>query len=270
MTEFKQWLADGNVLAASLWLAKQFDPNVNVNRCLSDIATMAETVLRGVDPQASEAQRLQQFHHGFYQDCLFALDRHSRLNAQANLMHCVVTRRCGVPVALAILYRHFAQQCGFDVEGIHFPGHFLLRHQWSEDDIQYIDPLTGNTLSWSELETLYQSMLGDDVDELDDDILCVASAQQMIERLLHNLKGAYLDADQHEKALHAVELLLTLSPDDPYERRDRGYLLHRLTNARVAMADYRYFIRECPQDPSAYLLKLQLRHWDALPTPVLH
>ncbi len=44
----------------------------------------------------------------------------------ANLMH-VIDRRKGLPVALAILYIHAARSQGWAIEGVNFPGHFVVR-----------------------------------------------------------------------------------------------------------------------------------------------
>ena len=61
-----------------------------------------------------------------------------------------------------------------------------------------------------------------------------------------------------DKALKCVDILLSLRPDDPFERRDRGFLLHQLDCFKVAYDDYRYFVQQCPKDPAAQLLKMQL------------
>jgi regulator of sirC expression with transglutaminase-like and TPR domain len=52
--------------------------------------------------------------------------------------------------------------------------------------------------------------------------------RDMVARLLHNLKGAYLRAGEDELALAAVDRLLVLAPGDTEETRDRGLLLYRL------------------------------------------
>jgi len=51
---------------------------------------------------------------------------------------------------------------------------------------------------------------------------------------------------------------LQLCPDDPYERRDRGYLLHQLDCPQVAVADYQFFIDQCPSDPSIEMIRTQV------------
>ena len=39
----------------------------------------------------------------------------------------VAERRKGLPVALGVFYLDAARRCGLDVQGVDFPGHFLLR-----------------------------------------------------------------------------------------------------------------------------------------------
>jgi regulator of sirC expression with transglutaminase-like and TPR domain len=64
-------------------------------------------------------------------------------------------------------------------------------------------------------------------------------------------------------------LLLSLNPDDPLQRRDRGFLLHQLDCFKVAVDDYRYFVEQCPTDPAAQLLKIQLENI-TLTEPTFH
>src|SRR5438034_1092714 len=62
----------------------------------------------------------------------------------------VLDRRTGIPITLALLYMEVARRAGLHVEGINFPGHFLLRCparrglQYSEDLI--IDAFHGGAL----------------------------------------------------------------------------------------------------------------------------
>ena len=39
----------------------------------------------------------------------------------------MLDRRTGIPITLALLYMEVARRAGLHVEGINFPGHFLLR-----------------------------------------------------------------------------------------------------------------------------------------------
>jgi regulator of sirC expression with transglutaminase-like and TPR domain len=72
------------------------------------------------------------------------------------------------------------------------------------------------------------------------------------------LKNSLIRELAFDQALKCVELLIELHPEDPFERRDRGFLLHQLDCFKVAYDDYQYFVEQCPKDPAAQLLKIQL------------
>lgn len=60
-------------------------------------------------------------HYGFVGD----QDTYNDL-ANANLMR-VIDRRRGLPVTLGVLYLHIGRKLGWNMVGLNFPGHFLLR-----------------------------------------------------------------------------------------------------------------------------------------------
>src|SRR5256885_2064684 len=39
----------------------------------------------------------------------------------------VMERRTGIPITLAIVYMEIARRAGVDIDGVNFPGHFLMR-----------------------------------------------------------------------------------------------------------------------------------------------
>ena len=53
-------------------------------------------------------------------------------------------------------------------------------------------------------------------------------------------------------------MLMELLGDDPYERRDRGYLLNQLDCPKMARDDLQYFIIECPDDLAIELIQHQI------------
>ncbi|MBI3538874.1 MAG: tetratricopeptide repeat protein [Candidatus Eisenbacteria bacterium] len=73
--------------------------------------------------------------------------------------------------------------------------------------------------------------------------------RDMIVRLLLNLKGAYLRANEDESALAAVDRLLLITPDDPDQVRDRGLLLYRLQRHGPALDGLTDYLRRLPDAP---------------------
>ena len=271
MQRLKQAIDAEDLFAASLLVAKTFCDDVSEDSYRSRVDALTESVRCQLDDDLSQEQRFLQMVKVFYRQLAFSGNEKDFFASKYSLLHEVIDYRTGIPVTLAILFCHIANKLGFDVNGVNFPGHFLIRFQVSADKAQFFDPLNGNMLSWPELEALYFSILGDlDEDEMPEDALEAAGAEETVVRLLNNLKAAFIKEEKFKQALATTDLLVSLNPDDPYERRDRGFLLHQLQCEQLALDDYNYFIKKCPQDPSAQILKLQLRKLVAHKPDVLH
>ncbi|MFT6897448.1 MAG: regulator of sirC expression with transglutaminase-like and TPR domain [Paraglaciecola sp.] len=210
------------------------------------------------------------FIHYFYRQLAFSGDAQHDFSCKHSLIDSVMDYRTGMPVSLAIIFVAIAGKLGFDVQGVNFPGHFLLRYLGEDQRAKYLDPKSGNWLSESDLSYLYFSVLSEiDNETMPEEALYAASSEEILVHLLHNIKAAYIHERKYEQALMTVELLIDLCPNNPYERRDRGILLHELHCPQLAIADYQYFIRQCPKDPAATLLEMQVRNME-VNSPVMH
>jgi regulator of sirC expression with transglutaminase-like and TPR domain len=270
--ELEQAISNGDYLLASLQLSSVFQSD----DCLSDKylskvklwLEQARLFIGSIDNSPNSFKRFIQF---FYVELAFSGDEKNYFSCQYSLMDHVLDYRTGIPVSLAIVFQSMGKSLGFDVRGVNFPGHFLLKCSFANNDNIYIDPLNGKQLTRQDLESLYFSILHEIEDEkMPEEALDEASCDETIVRLLHNLKASYINEKSYSKALTAVELLVNLCPNDPYERRDRGFLLHQLDCTQVAIADYQYFIRKCPKDPATQLLQAQLQQLTEQAPAVFH
>jgi regulator of sirC expression with transglutaminase-like and TPR domain len=270
--ELKQAISEGDYLMASLQLASVFQPDNcqpdDYQRKVDLWIEQAKKFIGSVDSTAKSFNRFIQF---FYVELAFSGDEKNYFSCQFSLLNQVLDYRTGIPVSLAIVFQSMGKLLGFDVKGVNFPGHFLIKCRFGDQPDIYLDPLTGKQLSRQDLESLYFSILHEVEDEkMPDEALLEASCDETIVRLLHNLKASYINEKCYSEALIAVELLVNLCPNDPYERRDRGFLLHQLDCTQVAIADYQYFIRKCPKDPATQLLQAQLQQLSEQDPAVFH
>ncbi|MEP1445079.1 MAG: tetratricopeptide repeat protein [Paraglaciecola sp.] len=272
MKQLKQAIGQGDYLMASLQLASVFQPS----DCVPDTyikqvglwVAQAKSFINSTDIDANSFERFVQF---FYVELAFSGDEKNYFSCQYSLLDHVLDFRTGIPVSLAIVFQSMGKTLGFDVCGVNFPGHFLIKCRFPHQASIYLDPLNGKQLSRQDLESLYFSILHEMEDEkMPEEALDEASCDETIVRLLHNLKASYINEKSYSNALTAVELLVNLCPNDPYERRDRGFLLHQLDCTQVAIADYQYFIRKCPKDPATQLLQAQLQQLTEQTPAVFH
>jgi regulator of sirC expression with transglutaminase-like and TPR domain len=167
----------------------------------------------------------------------------------------VLDRRTGIPITLALLYMEVARRAGLHVEGINFPGHFLLRCParrglpYSEDLI--IDAYNGGALLSKEacserVRRLFQS---DDApaprrDALMEARLFVhATKPEILARMLLNLKHTYVKMHSFPQARDVTELLLAVNPSAINELRDRGLMAYRLKDFSAALRDLQTYLQ---------------------------
>ncbi|WP_448567474.1 tetratricopeptide repeat protein [Thalassotalea ganghwensis] len=158
------------------------------------------------------------------------------------------------PVLKAAVIQYLANKCDIEADIVYLPEKVMVRILC--DDVYSIifDPINGESLNWQQLEQGLDELGGDPSQ------LTIAPMEQepMVVEYLTGLKNSLINELKFEQALACVDILISMRPEDPFERRDRGFLLHQLDCFKVAYDDYQYFVERCPQDPAAQLLKIQL------------
>ncbi|MGB1262963.1 MAG: tetratricopeptide repeat protein [Cognaticolwellia sp.] len=158
------------------------------------------------------------------------------------------------PTLKAVLIAHIANACDCKTDIVFVPEKAMIRIICDDNYAIIFDPVTGESLNWHELDARMSEISGDPF-EIRMDIM---KQQSLVLEHITSLKAAFIREQAYDNALKCVDMLLALNPNDPFERRDRGFLLHQLDCFKVAYDDYQYFVEQCPKDPAAQLLKLQL------------
>jgi len=174
---------------------------------------------------------------------------------QNSFLDRVLARRTGIPITLAVVWMEVGGRLGLALEGVGFPGHFLVRA--SAEARVLLDPFTGSLVDEGWCATRLRALLGPKA-VLDPHFLRAVTPRQMLVRMLANLKQIYSHRQQVEKALACSERILLLAPDAPLELRDRGLLLEALECFGPAVADLERFLALAPDDPSADAVREQL------------
>jgi len=160
----------------------------------------------------------------------------------------VLDRRTGIPITLALLYMEVARRAGLHVEGINFPGHFLLRCParrglpYPEDLI--IDAFHGGALLSRELLRRQAGSAHDEDDPalFESRLLPYATKQQILSRMLLNLKRVYVRMLSFPQARDITELLIAVDPSAINELRDRGLLAYHLKDFSAALRDLQAYL----------------------------
>jgi regulator of sirC expression with transglutaminase-like and TPR domain len=158
----------------------------------------------------------------------------------------VIERRTGIPITLSLVYMEVAQRAGLRIDGVNFPGHFLVRCPQSgreSGDGLIIDPFHGGALlSEQDCRVLLQRHVGSEV-TFDKALLTPATRTQILVRMLLNLKRIYVHMRSFPQARLVTELLLALSPSALSELRDRGLLAYHLNDLTGALRDLQAYLK---------------------------
>ena len=173
--------------------------------------------------------------------------------------------RLMAPMIKAAVLCHIIQGCDFNADIVFIPDQVMVRIECDDVYAIIFDPVTGESISWQELDNRLEEVEGD---PLEYNIPSI-DIQTAVMEYISALKTSLIKELVFDKALKCVDILLALRPDDPFERRDRGFLLHQLDCFKVAYDDYKFFVESCPKDPAAQLLKMQLENIK-ISTPIIH
>jgi regulator of sirC expression with transglutaminase-like and TPR domain len=151
----------------------------------------------------------------------------------ANLMR-VIDRRKGLPVALAVLYLHTARAQGWAIEGLNFPGHFLLRLE-RDGARAILDPFRGTMVPGSAaLRELLKASLGAAA-ELHPQHTAPLGNRGILLRLQNNIKLRLIEQQRPQDALEILGSMLMLAPRDAALWREAGILHGHVENLRAAL-----------------------------------
>ncbi len=128
----------------------------------------------------------------------------------ANLMR-VIDRRKGLPVALGILLIHAGRSQGWDITGINFPGHFLLRLSQA-DEHAVISPFdNAQQLSQGDLQQLVIRVIGPQA-TLQPEFVQPVSDRDILIRLQNNIKVRAQKANNPTRAIEVLESMTLIAP----------------------------------------------------------
>lgn len=214
--------------------------------------------LRAYVTASHEKERREQLLHTFFKEFHFRGNWENYYAAGNCMLDEVLRTRQGLPVTLGILLIHMARSVELSVRGVCFPGNFLVHFL---DENVFVDPFTGQIWDREQQGIMLRAALGD-LAKLEEKHLASANHKDILSRLLNVSKGCLLQERFLPEALRCSEILLAMHPDDPYEIRDRGLVYEQLECPQLAAQDYSYFIEQCPKDPVASVLKVQLAMLD--------
>jgi regulator of sirC expression with transglutaminase-like and TPR domain len=275
LDEFAQLIARDDaridLARACLMIAQDAYPELDVERYLGDIERMAIRLRASLPPKVTPEERVVALNKFLYEDQGFWGNAEDYYDPRNSYLNEVIDRKTGIPLTLAILYMEIGRRIGLPLQGVSFPGHFLVRLRL-RGGMLVLDPFSGGApQSEAELRQRLQRVIPEGVAdnvpvaELPlDQFLEPASNRQILARMLRNLKGIYRETDKPERMLEVLNRMLVVSPEASAELRDRGIVYQRLECYRAALKDLTDYAEREPDAPDQDDVRVRLMELSAL------
>ncbi|HEU5135667.1 MAG TPA: tetratricopeptide repeat protein [Steroidobacteraceae bacterium] len=256
---------------ACLLIAQDAYPDLDVERYIGEIERMATRVRARLAPTAAGEDRVVALNQLLYEELGYWGNTEDYYDPRNSYLNEVIDRRTGMPITMSILYMELGRRIGLPVEGVSFPGHFLVRVRL-RGGMLVLDPFSGGApQSEDELRSRVKRVIPDGVaDDLPaselplDQFLEPATNRQILARVLRNLKGIYRKANKPERMLDVLNRMLLVTPDASAELRDRGYVYQRLECYRAAFKDLTDYAEREPDAPDLDEVRSKLMELSAL------
>lgn len=254
-SHLSQWDALGtmpderiDLLPAALLVARDEYPTLDSHHYEAVFDAHVAAIGKNLDNGADAQQRLLALSRYLFEEMGFAGNHDAFYDPRNSYLNEVLDRRLGIPLSLALVQMELARRLGVPLEGVSFPGHFLVRLQ-VDGGLLVLDPYhRGRSIDVEELRERASPHVGHA--EIDDQqlfqMLAPASHRAIVMRMLRNLMNLYQEQDDMERALRCADRAVRLAPRHADAFRERGMLYQRLGHLHAARADLGRYLAMAP------------------------
>jgi regulator of sirC expression with transglutaminase-like and TPR domain len=251
---------DMSLAEAALLVASDEYPDLDVDAYLRRLDALAADVRQRLSDQPNLEEKLVALNDFLFDEQGFAGNTDDYYDPRNSFLNEVLDRKLGIPITLSILYIEIGSRLGLELEGVSFPGHFLVKSPTAEGDV-VLDPFSGGmAVSEEDLAERLRQRFGDaNTPQAPLAVLMQAAGKkEILLRMLRNLKAIYLHHQDHARALGVIDRMLWIDPDLADEVLERGQLYDRLECFRPALDDLRHYLTLNPASPDAGELRQRI------------
>jgi regulator of sirC expression with transglutaminase-like and TPR domain len=236
------------LLGTALLIARDEYPQLDADLYDTMLQSHVEHLRAQVDAVDAWPQKMAAINRHLFDELGYAGDSEHYYDPRNSYINEVFDRRLGNPISLALVQIEVARRLGVPLDGVSFPGHFLVRLP-VDDGVLVMDPFNrGRPLDEDELRQRARPHLNG---EAPDDralfqILNPATHRAILVRVLRNLHGVYTERDDWERAARSADRMLRLSPDNGDALRDRALAYMKMGYRQGARADLARYLQLHP------------------------
>lgn len=252
-----------DLVEASLVIALEEDPRIDLDRHLFDVATWSDAVRERLEGSRDVERIVDTINRVLFDEEGFHGEDDDYYDPRSALLSEALERHAGLPIALSVLYIELSRRIGLQAAGVALPGRFLVKFA-GPFGVIVVDPFDGGrVLSTVELQKILDGVYGGGV-RLREHHLRSFAPKEILARELAQLKAAYLAQHDLARAAASIDRLLILDDRDAYEVRDRAALSMQMHAYSQAIALFERYLTLMPSADDAMRVRKQvayLRAW---------
>ncbi|OUS10173.1 hypothetical protein A9Q90_01710 [Gammaproteobacteria bacterium 54_18_T64] len=267
-----------DLIRAALCIAAEQDPELKPEDSYRRLEQLAARARVQIDTSQSLDTIATKLCHLLYRQVGFSGDSKDYYNPENSYLNRVLETRRGIPISLALVYISVGEALGLCIEGVGFPGHFLLKLsvagnvqvvEGDQQEVVIIDPFAGQVLTIDDCKDLLAVSSGNTL-PFKSEFLESIGKRAILRRMLGNLKAIYTNRADFEQALSLCDRLLLLDKDSVQDRIDRAGVLEQLQCYEPAAQDLEQVLSNKPTMQGAQALERKIAELRAQVKGKLH
>ena len=243
-----------NLIEKCLKLAQILEyPELNISKYIEKINGMGNSMKIKIGEVKNPTYLISVLNEYLFDELGFHGAEEDYYDPVNSFLNVVLDKKIGIPITLSILYTEVAKHIGLDLRIVGFPGHVIVKYKKE----MILDPFyRGRLLTIEDLEKILNRNFGEDV-EFVPEYLNEATTEQLLTRLLRNLKNAYTQSYAYDNAMKCTDMILGMQPESSEEIRDKGILEERLLRYDKALPLLNKYLELEPEaDDADFILEL--------------
>ena len=229
---------------AALLVAAEEYPDLDIAAYRGRLDAMSRSLEARVAPELEPRRLVALLNDHLFGHLGFRGNVEEYYDPRNSFLNEVIDRRVGIPITLSILHIAVGTRLGLPLAGVSFPGHFVVAYRASPEPL-FLDPFNqGRFLRENDFRLLHLEQFGPE-SPFAPTLLRPATPQEVVARLLRNLKHIYTAHEDFPRAIRCAERIVLIT-GLPEERRDLGILLSREGRLREAIPHLERYLVEAP------------------------
>lgn len=215
------------LIRAALLFAKEIAyPDLRPSAYLARLDGWAEAAQARCNPDATIAERAGSLSEFLFEQIGLRGNSETYDDPRNSFVNEVVDRRLGLPIALSAIFLELAARVELPAYGIGLPGHFIVGVGEGQPHI-LLDPFNGGKQITAEAAAALVRQVTGFGGPLKREWLQPMAVEDILARMLLNLRGVYVQAEDWLSAIAVLDRLRQLQPAAAAHVRDLGLLHYR-------------------------------------------